>query len=86
MVPLLIRISYQSITIHDISPIIMSVFRAAEYTAEKIGNTVKNMGNGDLEKRVKALELEVIRLRRLIERTSKQPSAPVEEEDNCIIS
>jgi uncharacterized small protein (DUF1192 family) len=59
----------------------MSVFRAAE----AVGNTIK--GNAELEKRVKALELEVARLRRMIERASKKPSQVVQEDDEgCKIS
>ena len=59
----------------------MSVFRAAE----AVGNTIK--GNAELEKRVKALEIDVARLRRMIERASKKPSQAVEEDDEgCSIS
>ena len=59
----------------------MSVFRAVD----AVGNTIK--GNAELEKRVKALELEVARLRRMIERASKKPSQAVEEDDEgCSIS
>lgn len=58
----------------------MSVFRAAD----AIGNTIK--GNSELEKRVKALEVEVARLRRILERVSKKPIVPAEDDDGCRIS
>ena len=58
----------------------MSVFRAPD----AIGNTIK--GNSELEKRVKALEVEVARLRRILERVSKKPIVPAEDDDGCRVS
>ncbi len=60
----------------------MSVFRAAE----AVGNTVKGLSNGELEKRVKALEIEVARLRRMIERASKSQPPADDDDDGCLIS